>query len=718
MKKSFKKIAAVFLAAALLVTAAIPAMAATTENTHTGDNKVDAKQTATVSYVNTATTEQPGAPLPGSGSITITLPTGKGADGKDFEYKIYRVFDATGDTSSGVSYKLVKGATVNGTDPAQVTGSVKITNEFKGKHTTDTNNPTSENTQEKTYAYFYENGDVFLKYKTIDNGTESWTVAGDDEKINIDDAAYNESLGAAILAYIQEQGDSVIPDLVDVTATAHTKISETNYDNESKLTIDKLPYGYYYITTTAGTMVTINTAAKDIEVKDKDTVNPPPKEITSITNGDSSENRTAYSVSTTEGSDGSTVTTIGTAQVGDTIGYSGTVTVGQGAINYYYRDKMWPGLTLVTDTNGNPAVSVKRVTSAGSETKPTTGTEGTDYIKLGGKYYTITDVPSSEGSTTNWTATKGSATDDYTFQVAFENDFINKKNADGTKVYPAGTKFVVLYSATLNSNANMGSTGNINEAWLAYGNKPTNGSQPETPHEKTTVYTAKITILKKDGNNNGLGGAEFVLRNDTRVDGDGNVVYSGSTGEATAENGKYYKWGQDADGNIKVTWVNTQAEATLFASKTDGTVVGILDAQANIPRNTDGTINWDDADYWYDEANNPDGVKTIDSFQGLPVGKFTVIETRTPDGYNTADPEPFDVKKVDKDTTASTGDNDANTNVWTKTIELSGDIVNKKGSVFPGTGGIGTTMFYIIGGILVAGAVVLLISRRKVRADK
>jgi len=45
------------------------------------------------------------------------------------------------------------------------------------------------------------------------------------------------------------------------------------------------------------------------------------------------------------------------------------------------------------------------------------------------------------------------------------------------------------------------------------------------------------------------------------------------------------------------------------------------------------------------------------------------------------------------------------------------DVVNQSGSVLPSTGGIGTTIFYIIGAVLVLGAGILLVTRRRMKAN-
>ena len=46
------------------------------------------------------------------------------------------------------------------------------------------------------------------------------------------------------------------------------------------------------------------------------------------------------------------------------------------------------------------------------------------------------------------------------------------------------------------------------------------------------------------------------------------------------------------------------------------------------------------------------------------------------------------------------------------------DIVNKSGSLLPSTGGIGTTIFYIIGGVLIVGACVMLFVRKTMKNEK
>lgn len=115
------------------------------------------------------------------------------------------------------------------------------------------------------------------------------------------------------------------------------------------------------------------------------------------------------------------------------------------------------------------------------------------------------------------------------------------------------------------------------------------------------------------------------------------------------------------------------------------------------------------------------GTETTFTFKGLDDGDYKLIESTTPAGYNTITPVEFTISathtdgetpaltdlsvKVTKGSADFTVDKEAGT--------MSTDIVNKKGSVLPSTGGVGTHMFYVFGGCLVAAAVVLLALKKR-----
>lgn len=121
------------------------------------------------------------------------------------------------------------------------------------------------------------------------------------------------------------------------------------------------------------------------------------------------------------------------------------------------------------------------------------------------------------------------------------------------------------------------------------------------------------------------------------------------------------------------------------------------------------------------------GEDTTFSFSGLDDGDYKLIESTTPAGYNTITPVEFTIS-AEHDTTAdepklislsgnvTTGEATftADTNVGS----LTTDIVNKKGSTLPSTGGRGTTMIYIIGAALVVMAGVVLAMRKKMSSKE
>ena len=111
---------------------------------------------------------------------------------------------------------------------------------------------------------------------------------------------------------------------------------------------------------------------------------------------------------------------------------------------------------------------------------------------------------------------------------------------------------------------------------------------------------------------------------------------------------------------------------------------------------------------------------------GLDDGAYRLTETTTPDGYNTIEPIIFTVTAghdVESDTpglTSLSGDKVSGEITFTPNPtegSLTATVVNQSGLELPETGGMGTTLFYIAGAVLVIGAAVLLVTRRRVNAQ-
>ena len=116
---------------------------------------------------------------------------------------------------------------------------------------------------------------------------------------------------------------------------------------------------------------------------------------------------------------------------------------------------------------------------------------------------------------------------------------------------------------------------------------------------------------------------------------------------------------------------------------------------------------------------------------GLDAGSYYLRETKAPAGYNllkndisvtitaTLDksentPALTELKLSVKDD--KTGAEATENNGSVDTGIVATDVVNNSGTELPSTGGIGTTIFYVLGSILVIGAVVLLITKKRMSA--
>ena len=218
--------------------------------------------------------------------------------------------------------------------------------------------------------------------------------------------------------------------------------------------------------------------------------------------------------------------------------------------------------------------------------------------------------------------------------------------------------------------------------------------------------------------------------------------------------------------NISSVAANSTITVTYRSKLNDNAVLG---AQGNVntakleysnnPRgNGTGTTPWDNVIVFtykvvvnkVDQDNNPlvgaqftltkktkngtDVVKTmtIDSSEtqftlsGLDDGEYTLTETVTPAHYNTISPITFTVnadhtitwetERREDILTSLSGDKKVGEITFSvdKTAgTLTTNVINNIGTTLPGTGGIGTTIFYVIGGGLMVAAAILLITKKR-----
>lgn len=243
--------------------------------------------------------------------------------------------------------------------------------------------------------------------------------------------------------------------------------------------------------------------------------------------------------------------------------------------------------------------------------------------------------------------------DGHSFDVTFDN------LKDISDVH-ASSEITVEYKATLNTNAVIGVAGNPNTARLEFSNNPysEDGSDTgKTPEDKVVVFTYQMIVYKEGPSGNPLKGAEFTLE----------------------------KFEQATN-----KWVTV----------------------------TNRVINTDDAE------ESKQG--TIFTFKGLDDGKYRLKETKTPNGYNSISDTEFTITAthnlVDPDPkllTLTTDDNDITADMTDGKLNgsLSTHVQNQAGTTLPTTGGIGTTLFYVIGSVLVLAAVVLLVTKKRMNAQ-
>lgn len=269
-----------------------------------------------------------------------------------------------------------------------------------------------------------------------------------------------------------------------------------------------------------------------------------------------------------------------------------------------------------------------------------------------------------------------SADADFTVDFACEDGctFHVKINELAGQNYATGAGIRVDFTAVLNDQAVIGLDGNPNQSRLEFSNNPNDiTATTSTEWDYVVVFTYELDLKKIDGekavDENGneveipLQGAEFTLQNAA-----GDYVILDEEGRVTS-------------------WTEEKEQASVLIS----------DEQGNFK-----VVGLDDGTYTLTETKAPEGYNLLGSSI-----EIIVKATTTNDHNYAADPErALTALEIKVDAGAfQQGTTDDGT--------VNAVIENNKGATLPETGGIGTTIFYVAGGMLVLLAVVLLVTKRR-----
>lgn len=431
------------------------------------------------------------------------------------------------------------------------------------------------------------------EWKTFLTGTEikgKYVDVDSDDYVTWKTGADAAQFAKKALAYAK---DTTHP----ITATSTVKATTTTVE------FTKLDSGYYLVDSSVGTLCFLDTMKSgEVTIDEKNVAPTVKKEVQEDSKGNQND---AWGNENT-------------ADIGQTVNFKTTITAQAGAQNYVLHDKMDAGLTFKDD------VQIRWIKKSDNTTKSLT--KGSEY-----------DV-----TTTNLETTDPKCT----FHVTFKQEFCDKLAKEDT--------IVITYSATLNENATVGTTGNKNKTWLKYGEN----TNLETTPSETMTKTYEIPVFKytnTDSTKKALAGVVFELYRDKEC--------------TTLKKIEFVKKGTSTEGY----------ECYRIATGSDTSTSTI----PQIITSTEGKFK----------------------ICGLGEDTYYLKEVTAPKGYN----------KLSAPVKITIGENGTIT-VNDKSITGTDvEVENKSGSILPSTGGMGTTLFYIFGAILVIGSGVVLITKKRMK---
>jgi fimbrial isopeptide formation D2 family protein/LPXTG-motif cell wall-anchored protein len=479
-------------------------------------------------------------------------------------------------------------------------------------------------------------------------------------------------------------------------------------DNKVKVEFDQLPLGYYLVGSTLGTFVALDTTNKEVTVLDKNEVPTIEKKVKTRANDATNRDGT-----TGKYTNESTVWGENTDyDIGDTVTFKTRITVPKGAKAYKLHDVMEAGLTLVPGTDNVNFKVYATITS------------GSDYL---------TEVTAATGT---YVVTTSGLTDGCDFEIELKDAWLDGLAYDATSNQAT---VEVEYKAMLNKDAVVKGDDETNVTLFPRGDNTvivTNDLGPADPLvpqiTRDHVVTTEGSTSTADGKNTNSAILTFGAKSSTVWDNatvecfDFDLV---KTGEATTTGGNDFNLLDAAKFELYRSnsgGTGREGNALVMAPTT---ISGVTDALVYaVPDSTQTTGNA--------SVFNTSMTQRI-SFRGLEAGTYWLHETEAPKGYNALSGDIKVVVGTDgniKYTMPSAGNPaesensvpanatityNATQSTYTDNAQGQGGVhvINKTGPELPSTGGIGTTIFYVAGTVLVVGAGVMLVAKRRMGTE-
>lgn len=514
--------------------------------------------------------------------------------------------------------------------PALATGS--------GDSGADTNNDPTEATGNGSITI--DNavvGQIYKIYRILDlvssstNGTYVYTANSTWTKfINLSSSEEYVTVSNGYVTWKNEQNK----DAAEFASHAqeYAEDSRNNIDplesisaQSTTITFTSLPLGYYLVTSSLGTLCSLDTTNPSVTIKEKN--------LAPINTKTVKEDSTKIFGDTSD------------ADIGQLVYFKSTIEAGVGAQNYVFHDTMSAGLTFNKENYNeeNNSGGLRVVKIVGDPANP---------------QETPVNAEEQDGGTekANYTVVtqKDALTDGCTFEIKFTPSFCDSLQGN--------EKIVIYYSATLNENAivdRKNDATNTNTSWLSYGEDGT-----ETVKSIVEVDTWSFEVYK------------YALDADDESDADD------EPNKINLQGAKFVLYKQE---NNKEQYAKIN-DTTKEVSWLEG---------------TEGSPYPDECEIFASDGN---GKITI---SGLDSDTYYLKEIAAPAGYNPLG-GPVTIVIGNNGTITANGEAVQNRQV---------EIENMKGDLLPSTGGTGTTLFYIVGGILAVGAAVLLVTKRRMGND-